>query len=69
MKYFVPFVFLLLTGCSSIDAVNHASKGVNSLSNIINFDTNGYYTKSNQPKQKVCEYRVSKNVTAWRPCK
>lgn len=69
MKYFIPFIFLLLAGCNSFDAVNAASKGLNPLSNVLDFDTNGYYSKRTGPDVKYCEYKVSANVTAWRPCK
>lgn len=69
MKYLLLLLTLLLAGCNSFDAVDAASRTIEPLSNVLDYDTNGFYTKNTKPHVKICEYRVSQYRTEWRPCK
>jgi hypothetical protein len=69
MKYLFLLSALLLSSCNSFDAVDAASRTIEPLSSIVNYDTNGFYTKNTKPHQKVCEYRISQYRIEWRPCK
>lgn len=66
-----PLIFLLLAGCATPDEIAARSVGhVISLgTGIIDFDTNGYYNKRNQPHQNYCTVKTSKNVITYVPCK
>lgn len=69
MKYLLLFSLLFLAGCNSMDGADVASRAIDPLSTVMNYDTNGYYSKRTTPHQKVCEYRVSQHITKWQPCK
>ena len=69
MRYII-LLSLLLTGCNAIDGVNAGLDVVDVASNLgVDYDTNGFYTKTTKPRQKVCEYRTGSYSTAFRPCK
>ena len=69
MKYFILLLLLSFSGCNSFDAVDAASRTIEPLSKVIDYDTNGDYVRRTKPPQKVCEYRVSQYRIEWRPCK
>ena len=69
MRY-VILLSLFLAGCNAIDGVNAGLTVVETAGKLgVDYDTNGFYTKTTKPRQKVCEYRTGPYSTAFRPCK
>lgn len=69
MKYLLLIgLFLSLAGCNSVDAVNAASYAIEPLSSVVNYDTNGFYSKRTTPHTKVCPVKIRENYIAYKPC-
>ena len=69
MRY-VILLSLFLAGCNALDGVNTGLDIVDVAGKLgVDYDTNGFYTKTTKPRQKVCEYKTGTYSTAFRPCK
>lgn len=69
MKYIV-LLSLFLAGCNAIDGVEAGLTVMETAGKLgVDYDTNGNYTKTTKPRQKICEYKTGPYSTAWRPCK
>ena len=68
MKY-VILLSLFLVGCNAIDGVNAGLNVVDVAGKLgVDYDTNGFYTKTTKPRQKVCEYRTGPYSKKFAPC-
>ena len=68
MKYII-LLSLFLAGCNAIDGVNAGLTVIETADRLgVNYDTNGVYTRSTKPRQKLCEYKTGPYSSAFRPC-
>lgn len=67
LSFALVFLCFSLSGCNTLNTLEYGAKAVNIGSNFLDFDTNGYYSKSNNSQLDYCPTKIN-NVEVWKLC-